>query len=131
MPELVLLILLTLITALLLVFVIRIYLLLRAILKDILPALIRCPESGPSTNDDDDPIVFDHVHVFGVVGFRLQGVFIVWEWRGERWHCLPQTGVADPGLPPSFSGAFEGDVAKTWTATPTESSQSSTNAPSP
>jgi hypothetical protein len=128
-----LLILLTLITALMLVFVIRIYLLLRVILNEIRPTLIKLLGSGPSTNDDDDPIVFDHVHVFDVVGFRLQGVFVVWEWRGERWHCLPQPRVTDPGLPPSFSGAFEGDIAKTWTPlpAPTESAPSSPKAPSP
>ena len=127
---LVLLILLALLVALVLVFVIRIYLVLWAIRAETLPTLIRVLE-GPS-EDEEEPI-FDHVHAFGFVGHRVQGVFIVWAWREERWHYIPQAGVTDPGVPPSFSGAFEGDIAKTWTPVPipTESSQSSTRAPSP
>ena len=105
--------LLTLIATLVLVFVIRIDLSVRAIRNENLL------ESGPSEDEEDDPIVLDHIHTFGVIGHRPRGVFIVWEWRDGRWHCLPQAGVTDPGVPPSFLGAFEGDIAKTWTTAPT------------
>ena len=121
MTGLVFLILLTLIAALGLVFVIRIHLNIRAILEAL---------GGGRSLDEDDPIVLDHVHAFGFVGHRVQGVFIVWEWRAERWHYIPQADVTEPGVPPSFSGAFEGDIAKTWMLL-TGSSQSSTRSPSP
>ncbi|QEL18659.1 hypothetical protein [Limnoglobus roseus] len=123
--ELAFLILLTLIAALVLVFVIRIDFAIRAILNKRLPAILRFLDH----NAEELP-KFDHVHVSGFIGLRVHGVFIVWEWRAGRWHCLSQAGAADPGVPPSFSGAFEGDVAKTWTQL-TESSQSSTRASSP
>lgn len=42
------------------------------------------------------------------------GCFVLWEWRGGKWRCRAVPEGVDPGLSPSYPGAFEGDLAKTW-----------------
>lgn len=44
------------------------------------------------------------------------GNFAVWEWREARWRLASDNlppGV-DPGPPPGYPGAFEGETIKTW-----------------
>jgi hypothetical protein len=42
--------------------------------------------------------------------------FVIWKWSGGDWQVRPGTVPpgADPGLPPQYPGAFEGDLVKTW-----------------
>ncbi len=50
--------------------------------------------------------------------FRAQpyGFFAVWEWRDCRWRMISDNlpdGV-EPGAPPAYPGAFDGEIVKTW-----------------
>ena len=48
------------------------------------------------------------------------GTFAVWQWSGSQWYLVPGSVPAgvNPGSPPKYPGAFDGDHVKTWVSLP-------------
>lgn len=45
------------------------------------------------------------------------GCFVVWVWKHGEWHPQAVPFGIRPGAPPPYTGAFSGEVAKTWVTT--------------
>lgn len=45
------------------------------------------------------------------------GCFVVWVWNHGEWHPQAVPYGIRPGTPPPYTGAFSGEVAKTWVTT--------------
>ena len=45
------------------------------------------------------------------------GCFVVWVWKTGEWHPQAVPYGIRPGAPPPYTGAFSGEVAKTWVTT--------------
>jgi hypothetical protein len=48
------------------------------------------------------------------MGAPRHGCFVVWVWRDGEWKTRGLPGGVDRVAPPSYPGAFSGDLAKTW-----------------
>ena len=50
----------------------------------------------------------------GADGKFRGGCFLIWEWQDESWKPIDLPAGVSPGPPPPYTGAFPGDISKTW-----------------
>ena len=104
-----------LVSVLILIFLVRIAVDIRAIREELLPQirteLIHRNKAGGTLFRG---IMSEHLH-FNV---QPEGCFLVWVWRSGNWSLLNEIpeGV-ERTLPPNYPGAFDGDCSKTWAST--------------